>query len=142
MAFSIRPDFTFLRGLLDIFPFASDDLEARSALWNIMERLLLQVQECEMPPSVLHGCVSVLAEKSDLIEDLLDHKLEGLKATSRHRAVSFLVSLHYLITLMLVTFFTVTIRSRSISLFPFTFATAQKNNQYFTSVDCLKGFSR
>lgn len=80
---------TFLQGLLDIFPFASDDSEARGALWNIMARLLFQVCENEMNPTTLHQYVSVLASKSDLIEDdLLDQQLDGLKSKARTSAVS------------------------------------------------------
>ena len=80
---------TFLQGLLDIFPFASDDSEARGALWNIMARLLFQVCENEMSPTTLHQYVSVLASKSDLIEDdLLDQQLDGLKSKARTSAVS------------------------------------------------------
>lgn len=80
---------TFLQGLLDVFPFASDDLEARGALWNIIARLLFQVRENEMSPTSLHQYVSVLASKSELIEDdLLDHQLDGLKSKARTTAVS------------------------------------------------------
>lgn len=69
-------DLPFLEGLLDIFPFASDDPEARSALWSIMARLLVQVEESEISSSSLQQYVSVLVSKSDLIEDdLLDHQL-------------------------------------------------------------------
>jgi hypothetical protein len=67
----------FLQELLDIFPFASDDLEARSALWSIIARLLFHVQENEMSQSSLSQYVSVLVSKSYLIEDdLLDHQLD------------------------------------------------------------------
>ena len=51
-----------------MFPFASDDLEARSALWSIIARILVQAQENEMDRSSLFQYVSVLVGKSDLIE--------------------------------------------------------------------------
>lgn len=62
-----------------MFPFASDDLEARSALWSIIARILVQVQENEMNRSSLFQYVSVLVGKSDLIEDeLLDCQSDDL----------------------------------------------------------------
>ncbi|XP_059663371.1 uncharacterized protein LOC132309035 [Cornus florida] len=80
LALMISKDSSFLQGLLDIFPFALDDLEARSALWSIITRLLVRVQECELSASSLHQYVSVLVRKSDLIEeDLLDYQLDGSK---------------------------------------------------------------
>ncbi|XP_062170911.1 uncharacterized protein LOC133876670 [Alnus glutinosa] len=77
LASEMSQDLHFLQGLLDIFPFASDDLEARSALWSIIARLLFHVQENEMSQSSLSQYVSVLVSKSYLIEDdLLDHQLD------------------------------------------------------------------
>lgn len=77
LASEISEDFPFLQGLLDVFPFASDDLEARSALWSIISRVLVQVRENEMNQSSLFQYVSVLVSKSDLIEDdLLDYRLD------------------------------------------------------------------
>ncbi|XP_024961792.1 uncharacterized protein LOC112502174 isoform X2 [Cynara cardunculus var. scolymus] len=71
----INKDLLFLQGLLDIFPFASDDIEARNALWDIISRSLSHVQG-EISPSNLHQYISILASKSDLIEEeLLDHQL-------------------------------------------------------------------
>lgn len=71
-----HPDLLFLQGLLDILPFASDDLAARNAIWDIISRLLAQVQDGETSPSNLHQYISILASKSDLIEEeLLDHQL-------------------------------------------------------------------
>ncbi|KAL5580210.1 hypothetical protein UlMin_012652 [Ulmus minor] len=94
LASEISYDLTFLQGLLDIFPFASDDLEARSALWNIMARLLIHVHESEMSMSGLHQYVSVLASKADLIEDdLLDRQLDGLKAKARITALRRIISI-------------------------------------------------
>jgi hypothetical protein len=93
----------FLRGLLEIFPFDSDDLEAWSALWSIIARMLFHVQENEMSQSSLSQYVSVLASKSDLIEDdLLDRQLddsskghkEGLTTyCTKSNAISTAVSL-------------------------------------------------
>lgn len=61
---------------MDIFPFASDDLEARNAVWDIISRLLGQIQEGEISPLNLQQYVSILSSKSDLIEEeLLDHQL-------------------------------------------------------------------
>lgn len=74
----ISQDLCFLQGLLDIFPFVSDELEAHNALWSIMVRLLVGVKESEMSLSSLHQFVSVLVNKSDLIEDtLIDHQSDG-----------------------------------------------------------------
>ncbi|KAF8403187.1 hypothetical protein HHK36_011284 [Tetracentron sinense] len=74
LASGISQDLPFIQGLLDIFPFVS---EARCALWSIFARVLVQFQEGEMSPSSLRQFVSILVEKSDLIEeDLLDHQLE------------------------------------------------------------------
>lgn len=93
------PDLPFIQGLLEMIPFASDDLEARSALWSIVARLLVKVQEDEMRPSSLHQYVSVLVSSSDMIEDdLLDHQLDetshcipcGFKRSARVTAVSSL----------------------------------------------------
>lgn len=71
-----HPDFLFLGCLLDIFPFASDDAEARNAMWSIISILLLQFQDVEVTPSILEQHVSVLVSNSDLIkEELFDHEL-------------------------------------------------------------------
>ncbi|XP_028756837.1 uncharacterized protein LOC114716065 isoform X1 [Neltuma alba] len=70
-AFEISQDLSFLEGLLDIFPFASDDMEARNALWNIIARVLVRIREAEMSPSSVYRYVSVLAGRVDLIEDEL-----------------------------------------------------------------------
>lgn len=104
LTLSIRPDLRFLQGLLDIFPFASDDLEAQSALWNIIARLLLHVRENEMSQSSLSQYVSVLASKSDLIEDiLLDYQLDdcsdkdkGMTTSTKSNAKTTAVSYYVL----------------------------------------------
>ncbi|KAA8550254.1 hypothetical protein F0562_001938 [Nyssa sinensis] len=105
LALDISQDFSFLQGLLDIFPFTSGDMEARSALWSIIARLLNQVQESETSLSSLHQYVSVLVSKSDLIEeDMMDHQLDdsneehesltpaGGKLNARTTVVSFHMS--------------------------------------------------
>ncbi|KAL0436351.1 UNVERIFIED_CONTAM: protein saal1 [Sesamum radiatum] len=69
VAFELSQDLNFLQGLLDVFPFASDDTEARSAIWSVMSRLLMLVQESEMSPSIFHHLVSILTSKLDQIED-------------------------------------------------------------------------
>ena len=48
---------------------ASDDVEARSALWSIIARLLVRARENDMSLSSLHQYVLVLARKSEIIED-------------------------------------------------------------------------
>lgn len=86
MTYWYLPDLPFLEGLLDIFPFASDDMEARNALWNTLARVLVRIRETEMNPSSLHRYVSVLAGRVDLIEDeLLNQQLDD----SRHGQESF-----------------------------------------------------
>ncbi|KAM7528039.1 hypothetical protein LguiB_031449 [Lonicera macranthoides] len=78
LALEISHDLLYLQGLFDIYPFASDDIEACSALWSIVASLLVQVEENEMSPSTLHQYVSILVSKSDLIqEELIDHQLDG-----------------------------------------------------------------
>lgn len=72
------PDLPFLQGLLDILPFAANDIEARNALWSIIVRLLVHIKESEMGFSRLYQYVSVLASKCDMIEeDLLDHQTDS-----------------------------------------------------------------
>ncbi|CAL5424097.1 unnamed protein product [Camellia sinensis] len=84
LALEISPDLSFLQGLFDVFPFASDDIEARSALWSIIGRLLVQVQESQMSLSTLHQYVSVFVSKSELIEDeLLDQQLDNCKDSAK-----------------------------------------------------------
>ncbi|KAM7260177.1 hypothetical protein ACFE04_015918 [Oxalis oulophora] len=85
-----NPDLPFLQGLLDIFPFASDDYEARTALWSIMTRVLNKVEEDKLSPSSLHELVSVFVSRADLIEDdLLDFKLKDSNdGPSEHPAKS------------------------------------------------------
>lgn len=71
----ISQDLSFLEALLDLLPFASEDLESRGAIWSIITRLLMQVNESKMGESSLHQYISLLANKLDLIEeDLLDHQ--------------------------------------------------------------------
>ncbi|ONI01011.1 hypothetical protein PRUPE_6G116300 [Prunus persica] len=94
LASEISQDLPFLQGLLDIFPFSSEDLEARSALWNIIARLLVRVQENEMSRSALQQYVSVLVSKSDAIEDdLLDFQLDELNSKARTTSLRRIISL-------------------------------------------------
>ncbi|CAN0916605.1 Protein saal1 [Linum grandiflorum] len=75
LASEISQDLSLLESLLDLFPFASDDPEARSALWSTIARLLVRVNEPALTPSSLHRYVTVLVSKSDSIEDeLLDRQ--------------------------------------------------------------------
>ncbi|XP_021279278.1 uncharacterized protein LOC110412944 isoform X2 [Herrania umbratica] len=80
LASDLSQDLPFLQGLFDIFPFTSDELEARCALWSIIARLLVRVQEDEMSASGLRQYVFILLSKSDLIEDdLFDHQFDENK---------------------------------------------------------------
>ncbi|KAJ8749999.1 hypothetical protein K2173_013914 [Erythroxylum novogranatense] len=89
LTYDISQDLPFLEGLLDILSFASDDLEARSALWSIMARLFVRIKENEMNLSTLHQFVLVLLAKSDLIEeDLLDRQLDNLSGESNNSSSS------------------------------------------------------
>ncbi|XP_042509902.1 uncharacterized protein LOC122085508 isoform X2 [Macadamia integrifolia] len=106
LALAMSRDLPFLQGLLENFPLVSDDLEARSALWSVLARLLVQVKEDDMSPSKLHNCVAILVENSDFIEeDLIDHQEEdssedfkssstsGTKSTLRTTALNHLASI-------------------------------------------------
>ncbi|KAF7850511.1 hypothetical protein BT93_L5431 [Corymbia citriodora subsp. variegata] len=78
LAPEMSQDLPFLQGLLDILPFAANDIEARNALWSIIVRLLVHIKESEMGISSLYQYVSVLASKCDMIdEDLLDHQTDS-----------------------------------------------------------------
>lgn len=89
------PDSCLLGGLIDIFPFASDDLEARNALWNVLARIFVRIHETEMNSSSLFHLVSVLVRRIDLIEDeLLNQQCvdssPGSTADPRKTSVSFI----------------------------------------------------
>ncbi|XP_022140791.1 uncharacterized protein LOC111011366 isoform X2 [Momordica charantia] len=76
LAFEMSQDLSFLQGLLDIFSFTGDDLEARDAVWSIIARILVRVQENVMTRPRLFEYVSLLVSKTDLIEDdLLDQRM-------------------------------------------------------------------
>lgn len=88
------PDWCLLGGLLDIFPFASDDSEARNALWNVLARILVRIHETEMSSSSVCHFVSVLVRRIDLIEDeLLNQQCVDSSSAStvdaRNTSVSF-----------------------------------------------------
>ncbi|XP_052206888.1 uncharacterized protein LOC127811213 isoform X2 [Diospyros lotus] len=86
MALDISQDLSFLQVLFDIFPFASDDIEAKSALWSIINQLLIQLKESQMSLSTLYQHVLVFVSKSELIEDeLLDHQLGSCNAGAKLR---------------------------------------------------------
>ncbi|KAJ4970103.1 hypothetical protein NE237_003202 [Protea cynaroides] len=77
LALAMSHDFPFLQGLLENFPLVSDDSEARSALWSVLARLLVQVEEHDVSPSNLHKYVEVLVKNLNFIEeDLIDHQVE------------------------------------------------------------------
>ncbi|XAR59687.1 hypothetical protein NMG60_11015609 [Bertholletia excelsa] len=85
----ISHDFSFLQGLFDVFPLASEDTEARSALWSIIGRLLARVQENQMSLSTVYQYVAVLVSKSELIEDeLLDCQSDNSSANAKSSARS------------------------------------------------------
>ncbi|GFP95378.1 hypothetical protein PHJA_001682100 [Phtheirospermum japonicum] len=88
LASKLSQDLNFLQGIFDVFPFASDDTEAKNAIWSIIARLLMVVKENEMSPSIFRFLVSILASKLDLIEDELlvrplDHQSSGTKTDAR-----------------------------------------------------------
>ncbi|CAA7027723.1 unnamed protein product [Microthlaspi erraticum] len=81
----VSQDFSFLEGLFSTLPFASDDLEARRALWTVIARLLARVNESEINRSCLSQYISVLLSSSDVIEDdLLDIQLEESNEESQN----------------------------------------------------------
>ncbi|CAO2814614.1 unnamed protein product [Amaranthus hypochondriacus] len=71
LASKLSEDFLLLQSLLDLFPFTSEDFEARYALWSLVGRLLFRIQEAEMLPSKLNQFVWILVNHSDIIEDAL-----------------------------------------------------------------------
>ncbi|XP_047168019.1 protein saal1 isoform X1 [Vigna umbellata] len=101
----ISQDLNLLGGLLDIFPFASDDVEARNALWNVIARILVRIREPEMSLSRVHHYVSVLVTKLDLIEDeVLNQQVEsgdeqhnlcspGSAANARNASLGMIISI-------------------------------------------------
>lgn len=103
----VLPDICFLQGIFDIIPFAHDDMEAKNALWSIIERLLICIGVSDQ--SSLHQYISVLVRNSDMIEEelidlQLDDASEGDKSVIRNRnvrirVVSFLSSLLHYFTL-------------------------------------------
>ncbi|KAL9280301.1 putative armadillo-like helical protein [Arabidopsis thaliana] len=73
----VLEDFSFLEGLFSTLPFASDDVEARRALWNVIARLLARVNESEINTFLLSQYILVLLSNADIIEDdFLDTQLE------------------------------------------------------------------
>lgn len=77
IATEVSRDVDFLQGILSIFSFASDDTEAKSALWSITARVLRSVEENTMSTLDLRWCVSILVSNYHLIEEaLLDHEVE------------------------------------------------------------------
>lgn len=73
----VSQDFSFLEGLFSTLPFASDDVEARRAIWSVIARLLARVNESEIDTSCLRQHILVFLRNSDIIEDdLLDIQLE------------------------------------------------------------------
>ncbi|XP_061345407.1 uncharacterized protein LOC133291199 isoform X2 [Gastrolobium bilobum] len=89
----ISQDLCLFAGLLDIFPFASDDLEARNALWNVIARIMVRVRETEMSPSSVYNYVAVLVRKSDLIEDELLNQQLGSTADARNTSLRRIISI-------------------------------------------------
>lgn len=95
----VYTDLSFLQGLLDVFPFVSDDSQARGALWSVLARVLVQVEVDSMSQASLQQYGSILIDKSELIEEDLDsHKLEdstdddGISNSSRKQSDSMVTS--------------------------------------------------
>ncbi|CAH2072135.1 unnamed protein product [Thlaspi arvense] len=83
----VSQEFSFLEGLFSTLPFASDDIEARRALWSVIARLLARVNESEINTLCLSQYVLVLLSNSEIIEDdLLDVQLEDSKSGARTMA--------------------------------------------------------
>ncbi|EFH50353.1 predicted protein [Arabidopsis lyrata subsp. lyrata] len=81
----VSQDFSFLEGLFSTLPFASDDVEARRAFWNVIARLLARVNESEINTLCLSQYILVLLSKADIIEDdLLDTQLEDSNEESQN----------------------------------------------------------
>ncbi|ESQ42243.1 hypothetical protein EUTSA_v10013199mg [Eutrema salsugineum] len=81
----VSQDFSFLEGLFSTLPFASDDIEARRALWNVIARVLARVKESEINTFCLSQYILVLVRNSDIIEDdLLDIQLEDSNEDSQN----------------------------------------------------------
>lgn len=90
-------DVSFLEGLFSTLPLASDDLEARRALWSVIARLLARVNESEIDTSCLRQYILVLLSKSDVIEDdLLDIQLEESNKESSARRIAVSTTLMFL----------------------------------------------
>lgn len=87
LASDISQDSSLLQDFFDIFPFGSDDQEARSALWSIIARLVVQTKETEMSPLLIYQYVSVFVSKSELIEDeLLDLQIDNCNNAAKSSA--------------------------------------------------------
>ncbi|VFQ96536.1 unnamed protein product [Cuscuta campestris] len=84
LTLEISQDLLFLQGLFRIFPFASADAEAKSALWSIIARFLVQVLKLELSPLQLHQYASVITSESEVIEEELldDHSPEEHGSTA------------------------------------------------------------
>ncbi|CAH9072777.1 unnamed protein product [Cuscuta europaea] len=80
LALEVSQDLLLLQGLFSLFPYASVDVEARSALWSIIARFLVQVQENDVSLLQLHQYVSVFTSEAEVIEEELlnDHSTEEL----------------------------------------------------------------
>ncbi|KAK1276579.1 hypothetical protein QJS04_geneDACA016783 [Acorus gramineus] len=94
-------DLLFLQGLLDTFPLIDDDLQARNALWSVLEKLLVHVQGNDTGSSILHQYALALLEKLDLImEDLDNHPLEdSIEDEPQHASNSSASSLRRIVSL-------------------------------------------
>ncbi|KAL5709667.1 hypothetical protein ACHQM5_020330 [Ranunculus cassubicifolius] len=87
----VSQDLPLLRGLLGLIPSVSNDLEARNALWSVLGRFLVCIQEDEMSPSSLHQYVAAFVEKYDIIQDdIIDHQFSSTEAASLSRINSIL----------------------------------------------------
>ncbi|KAK8942518.1 hypothetical protein KSP39_PZI008792 [Platanthera zijinensis] len=77
IASQLSQDHEFTQDLLETIPLVSDDPQARTALWCVLERLFDRIAE-EFKISLLHPLALFLLDKSGLImEDLDGHCTEG-----------------------------------------------------------------
>lgn len=95
LASEASQDLPLLQGLLGLLPFVSSDIEVRRALWSVLGRLLVCINEDRMIQSSLQQIVAILVDKADFIEDdIIDHCDEDCNgATSRITSFSRIYSI-------------------------------------------------
>ncbi|CAI9099207.1 OLC1v1035992C1 [Oldenlandia corymbosa var. corymbosa] len=84
VASELSHDMEFLEGVFDTVPLASDDIEAKSALWSTLARILNCVEVKELNTSTLHQYLSIIVKYSDMIEEeLLNFQLDEANEVSQ-----------------------------------------------------------